>query len=224
MASDSIASTTRSTTGSHSPTIAGGVQHKTEDTTSPTRFGFVTPTRFVARHEFSKSHESPPRKKHRSNVSSSVYCQRVARSTSTGRTVLHLDFLHDDAPILPILGLSNVPNDEFILARPNQVSSFEIEFPTYKERPRTVSISANDADADTYPIADSEEIFGFLEDEHRDSPRPPSIPSMFLPIDVQHVEASLSELHMTNTSGNRLRLKPRPRKRTAHHGTRSWDP
>jgi hypothetical protein len=225
-----MASVNRATTGSDSPTTAGGVEHQREGATSPPLFGFVTPTGFVARHEFTKSLESPPRKKHRSNVSSSAHFQRVGRIRSAGPTVLHLDFLHDDSSILARFDLSNVPNNEFILARPNQVSrSFEI-YPTYIERPRTVSISRNDADTD--PVADSEKIFGFSEDEHSDSPGPTSlghnptmttIPSMFLPINVQHLEARLSELHMTDTRGYGLRLKPRPRKR-AHHGPRPWDP
>jgi hypothetical protein len=227
--SASIVSTSRANTGSHNPTTASGVERQPECTTPPNLFGFVTPTEFVARHKFWTSLESPPRKKHRSNLSSSVDDQRIATSTSAGPSVSHLDSLHDDASILARLHFSTVPNNEFILARPNQVSnSFEIKNQTYIERPRTGSISTNDADADTDPVADSNDIFGFLEDEHRDSPRPPSagrnptmttIPGMFLPINVQHLAASFSELHMTNTRGFGLRLKPRPRKRTAH-----WDP
>jgi hypothetical protein len=232
MSSDSISSATRATTGSHCPAAAGGVEHQPEDTTSPNSFGFVTPTGFVARHEFPKSLESPPRKKHRSNVSFSVDSQRIApTSTSAGPSVSHLKFLHNNALILARLDLSNFLSNEFILARPSQVSSsFEIEHPTHVERPRTVSISTNDAYADTDPIADPEDIFGFLEDEHYNSPRPPSsgcnptMTTMFLPINVQHLEASFSELHMSNTNGSGLRVKPRPRKRTAHYGTRPWDP
>jgi hypothetical protein len=150
MSSDSIASATRATNGSHSPTPAGGVQHQPDhDTTSPPPFDFVTPTR---RHEFSGSLESPPRKKHRSNVSSFVDSNRAALGTSTGPTASHLDFHHDDASIVARLDLSTAPDNEFILARPNQVSSsFEIEYPTYMARPRTVSISRDDADTD--PIA-----------------------------------------------------------------------
>jgi hypothetical protein len=233
MSSDSIASATRTSTGSHSPTAVGGVEHQPEDTTSPTNpFGFVTPTEFVARHDFPKSLESPPHKKNRNNVSSAVDSQRIAPSTSAGPPVSHLEFLHNNALILARLDLSNVPSDEFILARPSQVSSsFEIEYPTYVERPRTVSLSTNDANADTDPVADSEDIFGFLEDEYN-SPRSPSsgrnptmttISGMFLPINVQHLETSFSGLHITNTRGSRLRVKPRPRKRTAHCGTRPWD-
>jgi hypothetical protein len=232
MSSEALASATRATTRSRSHTIAGGVEHQPEQTTSSPSFGFVTPTRFVARHEFSKSLESPPRKKHRSNVSSSFDFRRVTRNRTAGPTVSNLDFVHDDAAILARFDLSNVPNNEFILATPNQVGiSFEVEYPTYMDRPRTVSISRNDADTDS--LADSEEIFGFLEGEHRDSPRPPSsgrnpamttIQRMFLPIGVEHLESNLSELHMTDTRGYGLRLKPRPKKRTAHHGTTPWDP
>jgi hypothetical protein len=231
--------------GSHSPTGSGGVEYQMEDTSSPPPSASVTPIRFVARHTFSKSLESPPRKKYRSNVLSTVDSQRVDRCRSTGPTVSHLDFLHDDASILARLDLSNVPNNEFILARPDQVSSssFEIEYPAYMQRPRTVSISTNNADTD--PIAYSEEMFGFLEE--RDFLRPPSSgpnpimaanPSMFLPInEQQHLEASFSELRMEDTRGHDLRLKPRlkprlmprlmprPGKRTsAHDEARPWDP
>ena len=169
-------------------------------------------------------------------MSSSVNSQRIApTSTSARPPVSHLEFLRRNAFILARLDLSNVPSNEFILARPSQVSSsFEIEYPcTYVERPRTVSISTNDPNADTDYVAESEDIFGFLGGEHYNSLRPPSsrrnptmasIPGMFLPINVQHLEASFSELHMTNTRGSGLRLKPRPRKRTAHYGTRPWDP
>lgn len=231
MSSDSIASATRATTGSHNPTAAGGVERQPEDTTSPYPSGFVTPTEFV---EFSESLESPPCKKHRSNVSSSVDSQRIAPCASAGPPVSPLDFLHNNALILARLDLSYVLSNEFILVRPSQVSSsFEIEHPTHIERPGTVSILTNDANADTDPVADPEDIFGFLEDEHYNSPRPPSsghnstikrIPGMFLPINVQHLEASFSELHTTYTRGSGLRVKPRPRKRTAHYGTRPWDP
>jgi hypothetical protein len=231
MSSEAIASTTRATTRSCSPTTTGGVEHQPEHAASPP-FGFVTPTRFVARHEFSKSLESPPLKKHRSNIFSSVDFKRVARSRTTGPTVSNLDFVYDDATILARLDLSNVPDNEFILATPNQVSSsLKIEYPTDVVRPRTVSISRSDADTDF--LADSEEIFGFSEDENHDFPRPPSsghnptmttVQSMFLPIDANHLEASLSELHMNGTRGYGLGLKPRPKKRTAHHGTRPWDP
>jgi hypothetical protein len=227
--SASIISATRAATVSHNRTTASGVERQQEGITPPNPFGFVTPTEFVARHKFSKSLDSPPRKKNRSNLSSSVDYQRIAKSNSTGATAWHLDFRHDDASISVRLDCSTVPNNEFILARPNQVSnSFEIKNPSYIERPRTVSISTNDANADTDPVADSDDIFGFFEDGHRDSPRPtssgrnptmPTIPGMFLPINVQHLEASFSELRMTNTRGSGLRLKPRPRKRTAH-----WDP
>lgn len=228
MSFDSIASAAGVPTGSHKPTaVLGVVEHEPEDTTSPP-FGFETPNRFVARHAFSKSLESPPRKKHRCNVSSSVYLQCIAPRSSTGPNVSHLAFLRDDASILARLDLSNVPSNEFILARPNQVSNIcDLDYMTYKARPRTVSVSTNDADADADPLADSEDIFGFLQDEQRDSPSPHSLghtpTSVFLPINVQHLESSLSELHMMGTNGSGFSLKPRPGKRTAHHGTRPWD-
>jgi hypothetical protein len=235
MSSTSIVSTTRATTGNMR---ACSVERRSEGISPPNPFGFVTPTECVARHIFSISLDSPPRKKHRSNLPSSVDFQCITKCTSaSARTsVSHLAFLHDDASISARLHISTIPNNEFVLAMPNLVSnSFEIEYPTYLERPRTVSISTNDANSDTGtdPVADSDEIFGFLENEHRDSPWPPlsgrnptmtTIPGMFLPINIQHLEASFSELHMTNTLESGLRLKPRPRKRMAHYGTRPWDP
>jgi hypothetical protein len=221
-----------SDTGSHSPTGSGGVEYQMDDTISPPPSASVTPIRFVPRHTFSKSLDSPPRKKYRSKVSSTVDSQSVARCKSTGPTASHLDFLqHDDASILARLDSSNVPNNEFILARPDQASSsFEIDHLPNMDRPRTVSISTSNADTDS--IADSEEMFGFFL-------RPPSPahnpittknPSMFLPInEQQHLEASFLELDMADTHrvhGLRLkpRLMPRPGKRTAEHDeARPWD-
>jgi hypothetical protein len=204
--------------GSHSPTGSGGVEYQMEDTPTPPPSASVTPIRFVARQTFSKSLESPPRKKYRSsNVSSTVDSQRVNRCRNTGPTVSHLDFLHDDASILARLDLNNFTNNEFILVRPDQVSSssFEIEYPAYMQRPRTVSISTNSADTDR--IAYSEEMFGFLEE--RDSLKPPSSgpnpymatnPSMFLPInEQQHLEASFSELPNRKTMGANLSQRGR---------------
>jgi hypothetical protein len=156
MSSDSITFATRATTGSYIPRAADGdVEYEPKDTTSSPHFVFATPSRFVERDESTESLESPPRKKHRSDVSSYVDSNRAALDT----TVSHLDFQRDDAWILASLDLSSVPNDEFILARPNQVrNNFEIEYPNDISRPRTVSISSDDTvslssdDADTYPI------------------------------------------------------------------------
>jgi hypothetical protein len=142
MSSVSLASATRATDGSHSPISAGGVEHELQNATFAPPFGFVTPARVVARHRLSELLDSPPRNKHGRDLSSFV---------DSNRATSQLEFHHDDASISARLDFSTVPNNEFILARPNQVSnSFEIEFPTNVARPRTVSISH---DADTDPIA-----------------------------------------------------------------------
>jgi hypothetical protein len=68
-----------------------------EETRFPrTAFGFETPARFVAKHERSESLESPPRKKHRRNVSYFADSYRA----DLGTTVSYLDFHVDDASIL----------------------------------------------------------------------------------------------------------------------------
>jgi hypothetical protein len=127
---------------------AGGVEHDLEDATSTPPFGFVTPTRFVARHELSEL-LLPPCKTHGYEVASFVHSNGLG--ASTGAAASRLDFHHDDASISALLSLSNVSTNDFILPKPNQVSnSFEIEYPTSMTKPRTVSISH---DAHTDPIA-----------------------------------------------------------------------
>jgi hypothetical protein len=85
-----------------------------EDTSFPTTpFGFKTPARFVAKHEISESLESPPRKKHRRNISSFVDSYRA----DLGTTVSCLDFHHDDALILAKL--------DVMIVQPSNVSALK---------------------------------------------------------------------------------------------------
>jgi hypothetical protein len=218
----------------HSPMLTGDAEQKGK-TFTPPPYGFETP-----KHDSSKTLESSRRMKHRSNISSSVDCQRVARSTGIGLAVPDHDSLH---LIMAQLDLSNVPENEFILATPNQVrSSLAIQYrTTIHERTRAVSISKSDPDTDP-----SAELLNgiFLEERHRGFPTRPTPPGsnrtmtttsrVFLPIPAHDQEEGLSPVEeagfdATDTRGFGFRLKPRfmkPRstKLPIHYGTRPWDP
>jgi hypothetical protein len=186
----SLAYSNQAANGRRSPTARGEVEQQ---------FKEITSTPPISKHHSSTNLDFPRRKRHRSNRYESAAFPRIDRRSSAGPALSNLDSLKTDASILANFELSNVPENTFILATPNQVS-MAIEHTAVK-RPIAVSMSRNNSTSTNSRVHSNDGIL--QENRHR------SISGMFRPVHESSPEGGWSQ---EECSPVRYGLKLKPKK------------
>jgi hypothetical protein len=197
MSSDSVACSVRSATGSRGLSPRGEVEQQSKETTS-------TPPHHVSKHRSSTNLDFSRLKRHRSSLYESATSPDIDRSSNAGPVLSNLYFLKTDASISAKFEFSNIPNNDFILATPNQLS-VEIQHPAVK-RPRALSMLSNESTNMDSRVHSNDEILP--ENRHG------SMSSMFIPIHDGGEEGGLSG-EEGSMMKEKYRLGPKPKQLTA---------
>jgi hypothetical protein len=193
MSSDSIAISIRSNTA----TDANEVKQQSKET-PPHQGGYVTPppSVLISKHHSSTTLGSFRFKRHHNNSYGSAFYHPAVRSSSTGRRVLlNVDSFETGASFPTTLDSRNIPNNEFILATPNQVI-LEIQHPAMKRSAVSV-LRSRFATADSWVNSDDEIL--------SENSRHVSLSGMFLPV---HEDALKGDITVVPGRYG-LRLKPK---------------